>query len=186
MKKVIVFFLMIMLTASLAAEVEIAGIKVKNSISYDGYEYKLKGAGIRKKLILKLYVGSLYTNRKAEDEEKILKGPVASVIRLDIISGIITSKLMGETVQEGFQKAMDGNTASLQNEIDSFIGVFKEEINKGDQFTFVSLPGVGVTAYKGNEKLTVVLDDRFREVLFSIWLGDNPADKKLKKKMMKG
>ena len=185
MKNILLVFIIVILSASaLTAAPQIAGVSLEDKVIYDNYDYKLKGAGIRKKLVLKLYVGSLYTNREAEDTDKILKGPVASVIRLDIISGIITSKLMKETVQEGFEKAMEGDTSSLQNEIDNFIAVFSEEINKGDQFTFVSLPGVGVTAYKGTEKLTVVLDDKFREVLFSIWLGNDPADKKLKKKMM--
>ena len=185
MKNILLVFIIVILSASaLTAAPQIAGVSLEDKVIYDNYDYKLKGAGIRKKLVLKLYVGSLYTNREAEDTDKILKGPVASVIRLDIISGIITSKLMKETVQEGFDKAMDGDTSSLQNEIDNFIAVFSEEINKGDQFTFVSLPGVGVTAYKGSEKLTVILNDKFREVLFSIWLGNDPADKKLKKKMM--
>ena len=185
MKKTIVFLIILAVTAAvLPAAPEIAGVQLKDSIVYDGFEYKLKGAGIRKKLVLKLYVGSLYTNRQAESEDKILIGPVASVIRLDIISNIITSKLMKETVQEGFEKAMNGDTSPLQDQIDKFTAVFSDEIKKGDQFTFISLPGVGVTAYKGMEKLTIILDDKFREVLFSIWLGNDPADEKLKKKMM--
>ncbi len=187
MKKTFLIFLIIAVSSvSLYAAPKIAGVQLEDSVMYDGYEYKLNGAGIRKKLVLKLYVGSLYTNREAKNEERILKGPVASVIRLDIISKLITSKLMKETIQEGFEKAMNGNTAPLQKQIDNFIAVFSEEIKKGDQFTFVSLPGVGVTAYKGYDKLTVILDDRFREVLFSIWLGDDPADRKLKKKMLEG
>ena len=185
MRKIITLFIILVISVSiLPAAPEISGVQIKDSLMYDGYDYKLKGAGIRKKLVLKLYVGSLYTNREAMSEEKILKGPVASVIRLDIISKLITSKLMKETIQEGFEKALGGDASALQDRIDKFIAVFSDEITKGDQFTFVSLPGVGVTAYKGSEKLTVILDDEFREVLFSIWLGDDPADKKLKKKMM--
>ena len=185
MKKIITLSVILVMSASMLwAAPKIAGVQLEDSLMYDGYEYKLKGAGIRKKLVLKLYVGSLYTNRQADNEEKVLKGPVASVIRLDIISKLITSKLMKETIQEGFDKAMGGDASALQGQIDKFIAVFSDEIVKGDQFTFVSLPGVGVTAYKGNEKLTIILDDYFREVLFSIWLGEDPADKKLKKKMM--
>ncbi len=183
-KSLLIFLVLVFAAASLYAAPVIADVKLEDSLAFDGYEYNFKGAGIRKKLVLKLYVGSLYTNREADREEKILEGPVASVIRLDIISGLITSKLMKETVQEGFEKAMGGDTSSLQKEIDSFIAVFSEEIVKGDQFSFVSLPGVGVTAYKGYEKLTIILNDRFRETLFSIWLGKDPVDSKLKKKMM--
>ena len=64
-------------------------------------------------------------------EEKILKGPVASVIRLDIISKLITSKLMKETIQEGFEKALGGDASALQDRIDKFIAVFQRRNNKG-------------------------------------------------------
>ena len=105
MKKIIILFIILVMSASvLQAAPKIAGVELEDSVFYDGFEYKLKGAGIRKKLVLKLYVGSLYTNRQADTEDKIIKGPVASVIRLDIISKLITSKLMKETVQEGFKK----------------------------------------------------------------------------------
>ena len=186
MKKTVILIIIISMAFSLFASPEIAGVKLKDALSFNGKNYSLNGAGIRKKLVLKLYVGSLYTESNVKNEKDVLKGPVSSVIRLDIISGIITSKLMKETVEEGFEKAMNGDISPLRNQIDSFIGVFSDEINKGDQFTFVSLPGKGVTAYKGEKELAVINDDRFREVLFSIWLGEDPADKNLKKDMLKG
>ena len=185
MKKTITLLIILAMSASvLYAAPKIAGVQLNDNVFYDGFEYKLKGAGIRKKLMLKLYVGSLYTNRQAETEDKLLVGPVAAVIRLDIISNLITSKVMKETIREGFEKAMEGDTSSLRKQIDDFTAIFSDNINKGDQFTFVSLPGVGVTAYKGMKKLTIILDDKFRKVLFSIWLGNDPADASLKKKMM--
>lgn len=129
-------------------------------------------------------MGSLYTTETVSEAQAVLSGPVQSVIRLDIISKIITSELMKETIEEGFDKAMNGNTAPLRKEIDDFIAIFSDEISKGDQFTFVSLPGTGLVAYKGDRKLATINNDRFRETLFTIWLGENPADAKLKKAML--
>jgi len=184
MKKILFAFALVFTGMQLFAGPSITGVDVADSLSFGGTKYSLSGAGIRKKVVLKLYVGSLYTNQAIKSEADVLKGPASSVIRLDIISGLITSKLMAETVQEGFDKAMGGDTSSLQKQIDSFISVFSEEIVKGDYFTFVSVPGKGITAYKGEKQLTVIDDDRFREVLFSIWLGSDPADKNLKKDML--
>ena len=93
---------------------------------------------------------------------------------------------MIESIEEGFDKAMNGNTSALRKEIDDFISIFSDEINKGDQFSFHSIPGQGVTAYKGDRKLTDIDNDYFRKMLFSIWLGDNPADARLKKAMIGG
>lgn len=174
----------IFLCGAVYAAPAVSGVSIADSVLFDGTSYRLSGAGVRKKLVLKLYVGSLYSDREFRNEAEILEGPVSAVIRLDIISGLITSKLMAETVQEGFEKAMGGDTSALQPQIDSFIAVFNEEIVKGDSFTFVSVPGKGVSAYKGERELKVINDDYFRKILFAIWLGKDPADKGLKKDML--
>jgi hypothetical protein len=183
-KKLFLVAMTVLLLDGVAFSAPVAGVDIADSVSFNGTNYSLNGTGVRKKFVMKLYVGSLYTNQAFKDENEILEGPVSAVIRLDIISGLITSKLMAETVQEGFEKAMDGDSSSLQPQIDSFIGVFNEKIDKGDSFTFVGVPGQGLTAYKGEKELKVIKDDYFRKILFSIWLGNDPADKNLKKDML--
>jgi hypothetical protein len=186
MKKIVFLFLIVMLAIPAFSDTTVSGVKIVEKLTYSGQQYKLNGAGIRKKFVLKLYVGSLYTEKSIKNENDVLSGSTGSLIRLDIISKLITSELMSETIEEGFDKAMDGDTSSLQNLINEFRSVFSEEIVKGDQFTFISKPGKGVTAYKGKEELITIENDQFREVLFSIWLGSDPADAKLKKAMLKG
>lgn len=184
MKKVFILLILSAFLFPAVADTTIAGVSVSDSVSYEGESFNLNGAGIRTKVIIRLYVGSLYTKRPVSEPSPVLTGNVPSVIRLDIISKIITSELMKETIEEGFDKAMNGNTAPLRREIDDFIAIFSDAINKGDQFTFVSQPGRGVIAYKGSRKLATIENDRFRETLFRIWLGDDPADARLKKAML--
>ena len=179
-----ILFLLFSLALPVFSAPVLSGVKLLDNLTYAGKSYDLSGAGIRKKLILKLYVGSLYTEKATKDESDILSGSAGAVIRLDIISKLITSELMAETIQEGFAKAMGGDTSSLQGQIDNFQAVFKDEIVKGDQFSFISQPGKGVVAYKGEKELITIMDDRFRKVLFTIWLGDDPADANLKKEML--
>ncbi|MBB6479395.1 chalcone isomerase family protein [Spirochaeta isovalerica] len=184
MKNAILTLLFTLMLVPAFAGTTIAGVSVSDSVSYEGINFNLNGAGIRTKVVIRLYVGSLYTAQSVSDSGPVLDGPVPSVIRLDIISKIITSELMRETIEEGFDKAMGGNTAPLRKEIDDFIAIFSDEISKGDQFTFVSLPGISLTAYKGSRKLATINNDRFRQTLFTIWLGDDPADGRLKKAML--
>lgn len=179
----------IILTLSIAAfslfgNTKISGVEIEESLTIGDSTYSLSGAGIRKKAILRLYVGSLYTDQSISNESAVLQGPSNSVINLDIISRLITSELMAETVQEGFENALGGDTGAMQPKIDDFISVFREEIIKGDVFTFLSLVGDGVVAYKNGRVLTEIKDDDFRRVLFSIWLGNDPADARLKKAML--
>lgn len=164
---------------------KVAGVEVAETIKVNEKELVLNGVGIRKKAILSLYVGSLYVEEKTTDKTSVINGEGEMSIRLDIVSGLISNDAMREAVEEGFEAATtDEELAKLQDRIDGFVEVFSEEITKGDQFAFDYISGQGVVAYKNGELLTTVEGIDFKEALYGIWLGEKPADKKLKKAMM--
>ena len=105
-------------------------------------------------------------------------------IRLNIISSLITSKKMEDATREGFENSTGGNIEPISAEIEAFINVFKEQINDGDVFDFVYVPGSGVEIYKNTEKVSKVEGLVFKKALFGIWLCDKPAQKSLKEGML--
>ncbi|MCL6270378.1 chalcone isomerase family protein [Sansalvadorimonas sp. 2012CJ34-2] len=184
MKRFTAFVLACMLSLSAQAK-EVEGVPLQDSLTIHGSKLQLNGAGVRSKFFIDLYVGSLYTVAAETDGENILSGKQPAAVRLNIISGLITSDKMVSTVQEGFETVTGGNVGPLQDRINDFLNVFNsEEIKKGDQFTLVSKPGVGVTAFKNDKEVALVNGDDFRKALFGIWLGNKPADKGLKKAML--
>ena len=56
-------FSLILSAATMAATVDVAGVKVEDSTTVAGTKLQLNGSGIRYKFV-KLYVGSLYTSKK--------------------------------------------------------------------------------------------------------------------------
>ena len=86
----------------------------------------------------------------------------------------------------GFEVATGGNIDSLQERLDAFLEVFNEKIEKGDQFVMKMVPGTGLSAYKNGEYLTTVEGDDFGQTLFTIWFGEKPADRNLKKGLLGG
>ena len=59
-----------------AFAVEVAGVKIDDKASVAGQELVLNGAGMRTKVFLKIYIGSLYLPAKAGDLSGVLaKGP---------------------------------------------------------------------------------------------------------------
>ena len=171
----------ILLSFSVNAAQEVSGVSVPDNVSVEGTSLNYQGAGVRSKFFIDLYVGSLFTQTADKD---VIKSQDLSAIRLNIISGLITSEKMVTAITEGFDGATAGNTAPISAEIAEFIGVFSEEIAKGDQFTLVSAPGKGLTTYKNNEKLSTINNEVFRQAVLSIWLGDSPADDDLKEDML--
>ncbi len=167
-----------------ADPITVQGVTVPDQIQSQGENLTRYGAGVRSKFFMKLYVGSLFAQQAGYSAEEILDSDEITAVRLNIISSMITSERMVDTIEEGFDTASGGNVAPLRERLDTFLSVFDQPVEIDDQFTMVSIPGVGLEAYKNGELLTLIEGDDFRRTLFAIWLGKKPADKKLKNAML--
>ena len=184
MKAQIITFLMLIATTFSVTAQEVAGVKVDAKLTLEEQNLVLNGAGTREKFWMDMYVGSLYLPKKSSNAKEIIESKDAAAIKLNIVSGMITSDKMISAVNEGFENATNKNTASLKAKIDKFKSFFKEEIKKGDAFVFINVPEEGVVIYKNGVKKGTVEGHDFKKALFGIWLCDKPADKGLKSKMV--
>jgi len=181
LKRFLVIVVMGILIPALAMGYEIAGVNLPDSLPAGKESLVLNGAGIRKKLFLKLYVAGLYVKEKTSNAEKILNEDVPVAIRLHIISRLISSKNMEKATREGFEKATQGNLAGLEERIDEFISLFKSEpIKKHDEFDFIYVPGEGVHSIKNGKELKLIKGTDFKKALFGIWLSDNCVQEDLR------
>lgn len=81
----------------------------------------LNGAGVRKKLFIKLYVATLYTQTKSSDEQQLLNMRQPLCMRLYITSSKITSEKLVKATREGFEKSTQGDTVGIAEEIEIFL-----------------------------------------------------------------
>jgi hypothetical protein len=169
----------LMCSTSALAE-EQGKLVVSQSATCAGQELQLNGLGTRKKLFLKLYVASLYVQEKQADAAKFLQMSQASCMRLNITSSKITAEKMVKAVRDGFNKSTHGNTAPIKTEIEVFLAWLSQPITKGDVFEFAFVPHNTMRVSKNDTELGVIESKAFSNALFAIWLGDMPADKKLK------
>ncbi|HBK82746.1 MAG TPA: chalcone isomerase, partial [Flavobacterium sp.] len=147
------------------AQPVLAGIRLEEKIVVEGKNLVLNGAGIREKYFMDLYVGSLYVTKKSSNDQELINSKDATAIKLNIISGMITSKKMISAVNEGFENATNKNTAPLKAKIDKFKGFFKDEIVKGDVFT-IAFDGNEVHVFKNGTKKGSIDGYDFKKVLF--------------------
>ena len=171
-------------TLTVNAQQTVSGVKVDAKLSLEGQSLVLNGAGTREKMWIDLYVGSLYLPKKSSNAADIMGSADAAAIKLDIVSGMITSEKMINAVNEGFENATGGKTAPLKAKIDKFKSFFKEEIKKGDEFIISNVPGTGVVVFKNGVKKGSIEGADFKKALFGIWLSNKPADKDLKEAML--
>jgi len=185
LRKIFLFFIIVVVssllvsTTSVSAEEKGKLVIPKSTICAD-QELQLNGLGTRKKLFLKLYVASLYVQELQTDATAFLEMTQASCMRLNITSSKITAEKMVNATREGFNNATKGNTAPIESEIETFLAWLSQPIKKGDEFEFAFVPHNKVHVSKNGSELGVIESKEFSTALFAIWLGDMPADKKLK------
>ncbi|MBI9091764.1 MAG: chalcone isomerase family protein [Desulfobacterium sp.] len=184
MKRIIIIVLCLMLNASQVIGFELGETSIPDTLAAGENALVLNGAGYRTKFFIKAYVGGLYLMEKSHDPELIISSNSPMAIRLHIVSSLITSQKMVDAVTEGFMKATKEDTASIQNEIDRMLVLFREEIKVGDIYDLIYIPGTGVTASKNRIKMGTFSGLEFKRALFGIWLCDSPADATLKQKML--
>jgi len=188
MKKLLQFILIISfcaISSNIYAQKNVAGIEFTKSIQVDNNKLDLNGAGTRVKLWMDMYAMGLYVNKTTTDSKAIISVDSPMSIRLQIISGLISAEKMETATLDGFKNSTKGNTSALKSEINTFIAVFKDEITKGDNFIFTYIPNKGTIVSKNKKQKAIIKGLEFKKALFGIWLGQQPADKDLKKQLLK-
>ena len=161
---------------------ELSGVFVDDEIKAEnGQSLVLNGIGLREKFWVDVYVGSLYLPGKSDDVAEILSNPGPWRVQLDFVYKEVASKKLIKAWNEGFSKNQTSeNLIALQDRIDQFNSYFKQDAVASDQFILDYIPGKGTTIIKNNTVLGLIPGEDFKNALLEIWLGNFPADKRLK------
>ena len=170
-----------------AQPLEIEGVKLEPTAQVGAAALVLNGAGVRTKVIFKVYVAGLYVPQKARDATALLaqKGPRRISITMlrnvdaDSFSASLNDGLRdnhSETQFAAMKAQLDGLTATLKT-----VG----EAKKGDVIHFEYWPESGTrVTVNGTARGAAIAGEEFFTAVLRIWLGDKPADSSLKKALI--
>ncbi len=164
--------------------VEVAGVKVPDTVTVEGKTLKLNGAGLRTKVVFKVYVLGLYLEATSKDAATIISSDQVKSIRMSYLREVAGPKI-SETIAEGFERNSKAEMPKLKPRLDKLAAMIPDLV-KGDEIVLTYVPGKGtVVTAKGAEKGVIEGKD-FADALFSVWLGANPAQENLKKALLRG
>ena len=175
--------LMCLLAAGAAAQVNVSGIKYEESVDARGTKLQLNGAGVRYKAVFKVYTAGLYLTRKAgtPDEALAVTGPkrLSIVMLRDIDSGEL-GKLFSRGMEDNMDRAAFSKLVPGVLRMSQIFSDHKKLV-AGDAFSIDWIPGTGtVITVKGKVQGEPFKEPEFFNALLGIWLGNLPADFKLK------
>jgi hypothetical protein len=168
--------------------VEVSGIKLDDKETVGGVPLVLNGAGLRTKLMLKIYVIGLYLPAKTKSAEAVIGSKDVKRAHL-----VMKRALGAGTVWDAFAEGIEANStpaelAALKPKLAEIERLFNElgEVKEGDAID-IDLGADGSTSvlYQGKSKGSIPGTD-LQQALLRIWLGQKPVQDDLKKALLGG
>jgi hypothetical protein len=178
-----------LLSATITPAAEEAGVKLDNSISVNGSELVLNGAGSRTKLgAVKVYVAALYLPARSSDASGVINSTGPRTIRL-VMKRDVDAKDMWDALKEGIEaNTHDDDLKALQSKMATMEKAFRDmgKTIDGDALQF-DFAADGATTFSANGKVKATVPGKdFASAFLKIWLGQKPAQGGLKKDLLKG
>ena len=173
--------------AALAQPVTVADVAYPSPAEVHGRKLVLNGAGVRYKTVFKVYTAGLYLERKATTLQEVAALPGAKRISITMLREI-DSRELGKLFSRGMEDNMDKATFSkLIPGVLRMGQIFSDhkKLQAGDQFMIDWVPGTGtVITVRGQPQGEPFKEPEFFRALVGIWLGNQPADWKLKEALL--
>ena len=165
------------------AAVDVNGIKFEDTNKVGGKELKLNGAGMRTKLVIKVYAAGLYLPEKKSNVADLLKleGPRRVTL---VMARDIPAEDLGKAFMDGINENLDkAEKAKIVGQLGKFGEMFAavDDIKKGDVMHMDWIPGTGTVCELNGKRIGEAASDlNFYNAVLRIWLGDKPVDRSLK------
>ncbi len=163
----------------------VAGVEVPEEVTLaDGTVLRLNGAGVRRKLFVKVYVGALYLPRPRSDPAAILAADEPQRVEMRILYRHIGVRRMRGTWEEGLRRNHPPERLErLRPDIERFYAAIRP-VRRGDLVTFTYRPGEGMAIVHNGRRIDVIPGRGLFAALLGVWLGPSPPDEGLKRAML--
>ncbi|HCQ46127.1 hypothetical protein YH64_011025 [Achromobacter sp. LC458] len=168
-----------------AADLDVAGRRVPEQLSAGSHALVLNGAGVRTKIVVKVYVASLYVTTKSHDAAALINSTEPRRIRLQLLRDV-DSKSLDEALQEGLRdNTPKAELAAMKAPADQLAGMMADigALKEGDVVD-LDFDARGVTGSHNGKQRGRIDSPDFARALLRVWLGEKPAQASLKKALL--
>jgi hypothetical protein len=152
---------------------KVANVSMPTTVDVGEHHLVLNGMALRKKMMFKVYVASLYLPAKSNNADEILGADAPRYMVMSFVRSVDKGKLC-EAWEEGLEKNTPEPGQQLKDDFKRLCD-WMEDIKDGEQMVFTYLPGTGTTVgVRGAEKGVIEGKD-FADALYRCWIGPKPA-----------
>jgi hypothetical protein len=163
----------IMLSALAAPAATVGGVQVDDAADVNGQKLVLNGAGVRKKLFIKVYVGALYLPAKQSDAAAVFAADVSRRMVMHFVFSVGKGK-MAEAWSEGLEANTPNATAEVKNAFKA-LSSWMEDMKDGQTITLTYVPGSGTAVAVNGKAKGSLAGKAVADAILATWIGPKPA-----------
>ena len=170
--------------AALAADV--GGVKVDDKATVGGQDLVLNGAGMRTRLVFKVYVGALYVPQKTTNVADVVgknqPRRMTLILQRDVSADQLLEALRAGLAENNSQADLD----RIKGQVAEFSTIFKTvgEAKAGQVIQIDYTPAEGTRILLDGASKGTIAGEPFNKALLMTWIGDRPVQESLKKAML--
>ena len=162
-----------LLTALPAGAATVAGVTLPDTATAGGKELVLNGMGLRKKFVIKVYVGGLYLPQKQVDARNVLSIDQPRQMVMHFLYDVSKDQ-MCDAWNEGLEANTPSASAELKGAFATLCG-WMEDLPKGNRLVMTYVPGEGTSVeVNGKAKGTLPGKD-VADAILATWIGAKPG-----------
>jgi hypothetical protein len=162
-----------LLLAVPAGAATLSGVTLPDKAEIKGHTLVLNGMGLRKKFIIKVYVGGLYLPQKEKSAAKVLGADEPRRMVMHFIYDV-SKEQMCEAWEEGLEQNTPNASAEVKKAFTTLCS-WMGGVGKGQQLILTYLPGEGTTVEVGGKAKGTLPGKAVSDAILSTWIGPDPA-----------
>lgn len=184
MRRLFLAFPLLLLSVATCG-MEVAGVGLPPRMILEGQALLLNGAGVRRILLMEIYVAALYLPERRHSALAILEQDTPHRLQLTLLRDVSTHQNL-DALKKGL---IDNNgpedLAAIQPAVERFLSYIQSlgEVPEGSTIQIDYFPGTTRVSLNGRV-LGSVPGKAFNRALLRIWLGDDPVQSSLKEALL--
>ena len=163
----------LMVAAGTAGAATVAGANIEDSVTVNNQRLVLNGAGLRKKFIIKVYVGALYLPAKNGSATAIL---AADAPRRQVMHFLFD--VDKEKIAEAWEEGLADNTPNASPEVKTAfktLASWMEDVKDGQRIVLTYVPGIGTTVEVNGKTKGTLGGKAVADAILNTWIGPKPG-----------
>jgi hypothetical protein len=174
------------------------GVAFPETMKVDETDLQFAGAGVRTKLVVKVYAGALYLATSVKNDlakfrdavqkpdqsvfDALLKSSAGKMFVLHFVRDVDGRRIQ-DGFKDGLKKSLDLEDPSIKVDLDSFLRSVGANVRQGDVLR-VYLQQAEIRILKPDGSAETIHNEKLASAIAAHWLGRKPVSEELKNAMV--